>query len=175
MLKIRRLPAVIALFVGLAAGVDAAALGFGRAPQTAVLGQSLDFAIPLRLDTGESIAAECLSAEVSFGDRQVPPYQVRTSITPDGADAAMVHVTTTPAVDEPVVTLTLTAGCAASVTRRFLLLADPPVIAATTMAVGATLPVLLAAAPDAAPRPAADTAAGEQVQSALLAWINRRP
>jgi hypothetical protein len=167
MLKIRRLPAVIALFAGLAAGVDAAALGFGRAPQTAVLGQSLDFAIPLRLGTGESIAAECLSAEVSFGDRQVPPYQVRTSITPDGADAATVHVTTTPAVDEPVVTLTLTAGCAASVTRRFLLLADPPVIAATTMAVGATLPVLLAAAPDAAPRPAADTAAGKLSSTAI--------
>jgi hypothetical protein len=79
---------------------------------------------------------------------------VRTSIEAAGADAATVHVITTPAVDEPVVTVTLTAGCVSRITRRFLLLADPPLTTSTTMAAVAAAPLLLAEAPTDAATPA---------------------
>jgi pilus assembly protein FimV len=149
MLKRRRLPTLVALIFGLAASVDAAALGFGRAPQTAVLGQPLDFAVPLRLDAGEALAADCLSAEVLVGDGRVPPDLVRASIEPTGADATSVRVTTLVAVDEPVVAVTISAGCTVRISRRFLLLADPPADLAAAPLLAA--PVLLAEAATPAP------------------------
>ena len=155
MLKHRHLPNLIAVLFGLAASVDAAALGFGRAPQTAVLGQPLDFAVPLRLEAGESVAAECLNAEVMVGENRIAQYLVRTGIEPAGADAAVVRVTTTPPVDEPVVTITITAGCTSRVSRRFMLLADPPLTAPVTAA-----PIVLAEAGTAPPSWTAATAAG---------------
>ena len=126
MQKKRPLTTLIAALFGLLACIDASALGFGRAPQTAVLGQPLDFVVPLRLDPGEVLTAECLSAEVTVGDSRVPPYLVRALLEPQGAESALVRVVTTPSVDEPVVAVTITAGCAARMSRRFLLLADPP-------------------------------------------------
>jgi Tfp pilus assembly protein FimV len=38
----------------------------------------------------------------------------------------LVRIQTAAIVDEPVVTITLTAGCAGKITRNFTLLADPP-------------------------------------------------
>ena len=52
----------IALGLALLATVQGAfALGFGRLPELTTLGQPLDLRIPLRLEAGEELGAECLS------------------------------------------------------------------------------------------------------------------
>ena len=90
------------------------AAGFGAAPSAAVLGQPLDFNVPVRLDAGESLTPDCISADVTVGDRRLPAGLVRVSVAPAGADAVRVHVGTTSAVDEPVVAVQLTANCTAA-------------------------------------------------------------
>ena len=108
--------------------LDAAAAGLSAAVNSAVLGQPLDFAVQVRLQPGETLAQECLSAEVTVGDRRVPTPLVRALLVATGPDTARVRVITNQAIDEPVVGVLLNAGCAsARFTRRFVVLADPPI------------------------------------------------
>ena len=111
----------VALMVG--AG-ESQAWGFGRAQSSAVLGVPLDFSVALRLDTSES-PPECLAADVSAGDVPVPRSAVFVSLE-SAAGGPVVRVRTTVAIDEPLVTIRLSAGCGSSTSRRFTLLADPP-------------------------------------------------
>ncbi|MBL0726715.1 FimV family protein [Piscinibacter sp. HJYY11] len=160
----------LALFLALALGMDAAtALGLGRVGSAAVLGQPLNFTIAVRLDAGESIETRCVKAEVSFGDRVLPESVVRTRLETATTGERRIRVTTTQAVDEPVVAVHLQLGCPSSLSRNFTLLADPP--GATTTASGqdgwapdraetAVSPVLAAVPPAAeASAPAASPAA----------------
>jgi len=122
---LKRLVPFILSAAGLLVGLgDAHAWGFGRAQPSAVLGQPLDFSVELRLDPSEP-APECLSAEVSSGDIPVPRSVVYVSLEASPGGTA-VRVRTSVVIDEPVVTVTLSAGCASSVSRRFTLFADPP-------------------------------------------------
>jgi hypothetical protein len=105
----------------------AAVAGFAGSPSAAVLGQSLDFAIGVRMEGGESVTAECVTAEVMFGDRRLLPGQVRTLVEATGADTARIRVQTAAVVDEPLVSVQVNAGCGNRVSRRFVVLADPPV------------------------------------------------
>lgn len=118
----------LALLLALGLGTDAAtALGLGRVGTTAVLGRPLNFTLGLRLDSHESIEARCVKAEVSFGDRALPESAIRTRLEASPTTGERrVRVTTTLAVDEPVVTLHLQFGCPSSLSRDFTLLADPP-------------------------------------------------
>ncbi|WP_374590224.1 FimV family protein [Aquabacterium sp.] len=95
---------------------------------TAVLGQSLNLAIPVRLEVGEDLNPACLAADVYFGDvRQLPEMvQVRIEGQPGVASERVLRVLTTTRVNEPVVTLYLIAGCQSKVTRKFVAFADPP-------------------------------------------------
>ena len=101
------------------------ALGWGAPPQSVFLGATLDVALPLRLDAGETLTAECVSAEVQVGDSRVPAAQVRMRLDMASAEAGSLRVATTNAIDEPVVVINISAGCATRVSRRFVLLADP--------------------------------------------------
>jgi len=104
---------------------EAKAWGFGRAQSTAVLGMPLDFSVPLRLEASES-PPECLAADVSTGDTPFPRSAVFVSLE-SGSGGPAVRVRTTAAIDEPLVTIRLSAGCGGSSTaRRFTLFADPP-------------------------------------------------
>jgi hypothetical protein len=118
------------LFItGLAAvlALEVSALGLGGGGSgTAVLGQPLDFAVQLRLAPGESIEERCVRARVNLGERVLVPAAVRTSLEYTGPQTVRVRVVTATSVDEPVVTVAVTAGCTASVTRSFVLFADPP-------------------------------------------------
>jgi len=100
------------------------AWGFGRAQSSAVLGVPLDFSVALRLDASES-PPECLAADVSAGDIPVPRSAVFVSLE-SAAGGPVVRVRTTVAIDEPLVTIRLSAGCGSSTSRRFTLFADPP-------------------------------------------------
>ncbi len=141
----------------------AAAVGFGRSQPTATLGQALDFVVAVRLDAGEVLLPECVSAEVIVGDTALARGAIGASLESNGG-APQVRVRTLVPVDEPVVLVTVNLGCESRVSRRFTLFADPlgmnplmPAVAEVPSAVQAqpTPP----AAPASAPSPAAADAA----------------
>ena len=131
----RLCPASAIVILAVMTTAPASAAGFGAAGQAAVLGQPLDFTVPLRLDAGEAVAPACVDAEVTFGERRLPAAQVRTRIEAQGADGARIRVLTAPAVDEPVIGVTLGLGCQARQSRHYVVLADPPPPAVATAAV----------------------------------------
>ncbi len=136
-----------------AAGVGAA--GLSASQSGTVLGQALDFAVQVRLDAGETLSAECVSAEVHVSDQRLPAATVRALIDQQGNGTARVRVQTQQAIDEPVVSITLRVGCAAPITRRFVVFADPPGAAAPAPNIAAA-PLALAGAVAAEPaRPVA--------------------
>ena len=91
-----------------------------------MLGQPLDFAVQVRLEPGDTLTPECVMAEVMAGDRRVPPGLVRTLLEITGPEAARVRVQTQTVMDEPVIGIQLSVGCTARMTRRYVVLADPP-------------------------------------------------
>jgi hypothetical protein len=143
-----------------AAAGAASAAGFGAGGAGAVLGQPLDFAVQLRLDAGEALTPECLSAEVAVGDRALPKAQVRAVIEAQSADLVRIRVQTSAAIDEPVVGIQLNASCNGRLSRRYVVLADPPVHGPSAQAAAPVelTPVLEAAASEA-PRAAASVVA----------------
>jgi hypothetical protein len=146
------LHAALCCLLATAAGTAfAAGLGTsaGRPPQ---LGEPLDFAVQLRTDSGENLAPGCVGAEVVMGERRVPPVWVRTSLEVLGPELARVRVTTTQPIDEPVVTVNVGVGCTLRVSRRYVLLVEPP-----SMAPAVAAPAFAAAPPEV---PAAMAAAG---------------
>src|SRR5688500_3709646 len=144
----RTVPILFALAV---LAVDATAVGLGPAPQSALLGQRLDVSIPLRLEPGESVADECVGADVMAGDSRVASAQVRARV--DGTSTApVVRVTTLSAIDEPVVSVDITVGCPPRLSRRFVLFADP---APTTASSPIPLPVDSEASPPVTAPPVA--------------------
>ena len=139
------------LWAGLAASLavwvcsPAQALGLGNGPSAVVLGQPLDFVVPLRLE-GDEAMPECLQAEVVVGDQRPLPTTVR--VRGSGAAAAL-RVTSAAPVDEPIVTVQLSAGCVSKVQRRYVVFADPGTVAPSAPVVA--LPLV--------PTPAADASA----------------
>jgi pilus assembly protein FimV len=114
------------------ASQQAWALGFGRTVSDAVLGQSFSFSVPVRVEPGEHLGGDCVSAEVFYGETMVPPQSIRTTVDPGSDDNNwIVRVTSSAAVSEPIVEVTLNAGCGRRFSRRFTLFADPPTLAAT--------------------------------------------
>jgi pilus assembly protein FimV len=137
-------------FIALGMAGPAVALGFGDFRANALLGQPLNLALPVSLAEGETLTSECVSAEVQSGDSRLQPGTVRARVTQgrDGSEA-VIRISTTVAIDEPVVNVTVAAGCPTRITRTLVLLADPPL-------------VTVAAAPGAAPEGAAPAAAATQ-------------
>ena len=87
------------------------ALGFGRSINASHLGQPLNFAATVRLEGEESLPRECVAAEVLSGDFRVAPAALRISVEPGtNPNERQVRISTTTAIDEPVVTVTLTVG-----------------------------------------------------------------
>ena len=126
----RLLAAVSTLTVVWAWSSPAWSLGLGRPESQAVLGDTLRVVVPLRLEAGETVTQECVSAEVSFGDDRVAQSAVLVELQPSetvtaGMGARLV-LRTTALINEPVVNVQLSAGCQARITRRFVALADPP-------------------------------------------------
>jgi pilus assembly protein FimV len=129
-----------------------AAIGFLPVQPTATLGRPLDISVPLRLEPGEDLAAECVAAEVTVGETLLPPAAVGETLLPPAAVGATlevapggrraIRVRTWQNIDEPVLTVQVAAGCGQRLTRRYVVLADPPTMAA---------PPLVAEAPAADP------------------------
>ncbi|HUG22860.1 hypothetical protein [Piscinibacter sp.] len=121
---------VVASVLGCCAST-ATALGFGPVTNATRLGQPLDFAVVVKLDAGESLASDCISADVMAGDQRVAPPQVRARLARTSrANEAVAHIATTTRINEPVVTGLLSLGCPPRLSHKFVSLLDPPRAAA---------------------------------------------
>lgn len=115
---------LLAVSVGIAAS-GAAALSLGNPQGTVVLGRPLDLVFDVRTD-GAQIADSCISANITAGDAPIPQGQVRLSPTAPraGRDTA-IRVQTTQPINEPVLSVRISAGCSGSVVRTYSVFAYP--------------------------------------------------
>ncbi|MEY4883793.1 MAG: hypothetical protein RIS34_1647 [Pseudomonadota bacterium] len=103
------------------------ALTLGRSSGAVILGKPLDVSTTVQVDDGENITALCLVAEIFYGDVQQPPGQVRLALAPGvNGQPARVNIQSFNPVDEPVVAVTLRAGCPQSISRRYVFMAEVP-------------------------------------------------
>lgn len=145
----RAVTATLAVSLFALTPVAAWALGLGKPSTRAVLGEPLRLSVPMRLEPGEQVANDCVSAEVYFGDDKLSGTAVSALVLPvsgSAAEAARAHartllIRTTALINEPVVTVYLSAGCQARITRKFIALADPPADAAPMSAAALDLPL----------------------------------
>lgn len=100
----------------------ASAASLGPSQGGVILGAPIDLFFEVQGDGPQASAEnECVTAQVWLGDVQLPNHQVR--ITPR---THQVRLQTTTAVNEPLITIKLTAGCASTIARSYTLFADPP-------------------------------------------------
>jgi pilus assembly protein FimV len=121
----------------------AMALGFGPTRNLTTLGQPLNFAATVVVDADETVSRDCVKAEVFAGDNPVAARHVRAvlEVTRDPGQR-IVRVTTSIAIDEPVVTLEVSIGCGSRISRRFVAFIDPPAMhLAETVAPSETVPL----------------------------------
>ena len=116
------------IFVGvplLALAGSSFALSLGGVRGNAVLGQALSLAFELKLESGEDVDAGCLRAQLTQGDTRVDGSRVTLAIS-GSAGERLVRLRSSVPVDEPVVTVTLTANCDQQVSHRYVLLTELP-------------------------------------------------
>lgn len=103
------------------------AVTLGPARGAALVGRTLDLNLLARLDATEDPTSLCIEAELAYSDSRIDSRKVTVRTTATGeAGQALIRVTSSAIVDEPVVSLTLRAGCKAKSVRRYVLLADLP-------------------------------------------------
>lgn len=133
--KIKRVSAVVLAGTTFALTPGAShGLGFGRPSSHAILGEPLRVKVPLRLESGEDVDDSCVWAEVLFGEDKLPAADVLVIVQSTSGGERVLKVTTGRVVNEPVVTVTLTAGCQGKISRKFVAFADPPGMSAAGMA-----------------------------------------
>jgi pilus assembly protein FimV len=96
----------------------------GDADTAATFGRPLNFQALLRLQPGEVLERRCVRAEVSLGDRRLPDGDVRVELESSAPGSARVRVRTRQAVEDPIVSVWLHAGCESRISRNFVLIAD---------------------------------------------------
>lgn len=152
------------LILGCAA-TPALSLGLGPAIQQSSLGQPLHLVVPIIAAAGDEMSGDCFRLSTAPVDADGVPRiaQARIRLERTAAGAQLV-VTTTRAVNEPVIRVALEAGCDSAVRRDYTLLLDPAPIEPPMMAAEAPRaiePATAAAAASAvAPATAARPAAG---------------
>jgi hypothetical protein len=107
-------------------GVHAFTLGELRG--AAVIGRSLDLSVLIQTGEGEEVNTNCVRAEVFHAD--IPQATPRVSVTPgrDSSTPVLLRIESAATVDEPVVTVVVRATCGSTTQRRYVLLADFPVV-----------------------------------------------
>ena len=123
--------AFFALALGSSAGA-AAALALGPSRGVVLLGRTVDLAFEVQPDSGQSLADACITAEMLSGANPVSHGRVRVTPLPEvPGRASLVRVQSSAIVDEPVLTVTLLAGCNGKTSRTYTFLVDPPASMAT--------------------------------------------
>jgi len=148
----------LALMVGPASTAHAFTLGDLRG--SVIVGRALDLSVTVQAGPDEEVSTSCFSAEVFHADTLQPKARVTVSPQPSKSTPTFkVRIQSPALVDEPVVTVQLHSTCAASFTRRYVVLADFPVVVMPSAQPVASLPVVSAVAPaPSAPAPAVTVA-----------------
>ncbi|KRB41160.1 hypothetical protein ASD94_16405 [Acidovorax sp. Root70] len=131
----------------LAAGASALSLGSGSG--TVVLGAPVDLSFELQPDPGTDVASSCVTAKLVAGDNAISDSKVRVIPLPEvRGRPSGVRVLASVSLDEPVLTVTLSAGCNGKTTRGYTFLSELP----TTVTRSASAsPVDLSRLPAASP------------------------
>jgi hypothetical protein len=135
----------------------------------AVIGRSLDLSVLIQTGEGEEVNGNCIRAEVFHAD--APQATPRVSVTPgrDSSTPMLVRIESAATVDEPVVSVVVRATCGSTTQRRYVLLADFPVMPDIPELVTPLAPeVPLVQVPaDALPKARVDAASGFVVTKPL--------
>ena len=118
----------------------AAAVGLGPVAQQSAVGQSLRVVVPVILVAGEDFAAECFKFASAVRDADgIPQISFGRVVVERTASGMQLVVSNPRPVNDPIVRLTLQAGCdTAAVRREYTLLMDPPAIEAPLVAAEST-------------------------------------
>ena len=145
----------------------ALALTLGSLQGPVWIGRSMDVALALYAEAGEDMAALCLEADVFYADTRQDPRGVSLSFKAGlPGQPAMLRIASAALVDEPMVTLHVRAGCVHKTSRRYVLLADPPLdlpapAPAPPLAASPPVPPLAASPPALPAQPTASASASE--------------
>ena len=143
----------------LSTALSSSAITLGRYSGAGVLGRPLDIQIQAILASDEKLEDICVSADVLYGETAVSPSAVRAVLQRSTPNAqASVRVQSSVAIDEPVVTVVVRAGCTSPFTRRYVLLADPLVEPGRAVAKPSAAVATAASLPDAGASPVASAA-----------------
>lgn len=159
----------------LSTALASTAATLGRYSGAVVIGRPLDVRVQAMGGPDEDVATLCIQADVFFGDAQLTPSSVRTSIQRNAPDAeASVRIQTSVAVNEPLVSVVVRVGCISAFSRRYVLLADPlsePAVVPGSQSIPVsnasqnTLPPLQALAPKPPVRRAVSNAANDRTRA----------
>lgn len=108
--------------------VGAHAFTLGDLRGAAVIGRALDVTVLVQTGDGEEANAACIRAEVFHAD--IPQATPRVTVAPgrEGSAQFVVRIESSASVDEPVVSVLVRASCGSTTQRRYVLLADFPVV-----------------------------------------------
>jgi pilus assembly protein FimV len=124
---LKALRTIAATLLLLGSAIPSFGLTLGPAQGAAWIGQPLNLVFPLTLDGREAGGSLCLEADIRQGDVRVDDKRFTLSLDPGPSpNTPRVHLRTTHAIVEPVVTVRLSAGCEFKSTRQYTLLADLP-------------------------------------------------
>lgn len=157
---------LLVLLSGVAAASQVSALSLGNSQGNVQLGSPMDLVFQLKPDAGHTAETSCVAADILMGD--VPLAHGDFTLVPQGNS---VRVQTTIPVNEPLLTVKLSAGCSATMTRSYTFFADPPGSMAASVQ-----PIDLSKIQAAAPLPAALVAGSAGASTATRAAATpRRP
>jgi hypothetical protein len=162
-----RLAAAVAGILGLLTPLSLAAVVLSPITQQSALGVSLRVVVPITLAAGEDVSSECFKLAPAQRDPDGIPQvlfgRVAVERTPAGAQLV---ITSPRPVHDPVVIVTIQAGCETSMRREYTLFMDPPAIEVPVVAAESAPPEVVAAPQ---PRPAARGTARAAGTSARVA------
>lgn len=140
-------PALVASALLSLAVQPSMAVGFGKVVNATTLGQPLDITVPVSADPNEQITAGCVAAEVMAGDNPLPSavLQWRLDPSPDSG-VQWLRIRSSVRMVEPVLHVTVSAGCSSRVSRQFVVFVDPPLPAYQASVPMAVEPAAMASA-----------------------------
>lgn len=122
-----RVPTALILAMASMGLSSAQAMGVGRPQTLSALGQPLNLLFPVQLAPGENLTPDCVRAEVQAGESRLPATLVQLQLEGESETAVRaVRLRSALQVDEPLVTIQLSLGCPARLTRQYTAFIDPP-------------------------------------------------
>ncbi|WP_431258029.1 type IV pilus assembly protein FimV [Roseateles chitinivorans] len=118
-------PSVLVLAI-LMMSTPAWGLGVGRPQAASSLGQPLNLLFPIQLNPGETVTPECVRAEVNAGENTLAASGLHWQVEGDGSRVTGVRLRSAQRIDEPIVSVQLSVGCPARLTRQYTAFIDPP-------------------------------------------------